>query len=251
MANARREAAGLIVEGIMNISAPRMRPGVVQARPHFKPPSRDAERAASDPRLACLDCASKKRPGPRPAPGTSSGLRPGRSPLPPSDDAFAALVRPHLHEILRVARNQLGCEHLAWEAVQEALLSLWTRRVAPPNPRAWLIRAVRFRSLHLGRTIRRRVKHEKQSGLDRREAVDDGQPARSMVAEEVQLAVRAALEALGEKHREVLTLHLMEGLTYEAIARRLDVPIGTVRSRLSRAREALIDRLAPDLDETP
>jgi RNA polymerase sigma-70 factor (ECF subfamily) len=237
MANARREAAGSIVEGIMNISAPRMRPGVVQVRLHLKPPSRDAERTAPELWLARPDYASKKRPG--------------RSPLPPSDDAFAALVRPHLHEILRVARNQLGCEHLAWEAVQEALLSLWARRVAPPNPRAWLIRAVRFRCLHLGRTIRRRVKHEKQSGLDRREAIDDGQPARSMVVEEVQLAVRAALEALGEKHRKVLTLHLMEGLTYEAIARRLDVPIGTVRSRLSRAREALIDRLAPDLDETP
>jgi len=184
-----------------------------------------------------------------PAVGESAAPQPDASPLSSSDEAFAALVRPHLPEILRVARNQLGCEHLAWEAVQEALLSLWILRVPPPNPKAWLIRAVVFRSLHLGRMIRRRLKHERRSGLSRREAVDDVQPSRSMIAEEMQHAVRAALEGLSAKHRDVVTLHLIEGLTYEAIARRLDVPIGTVRSRLSRAREALTDRLAPTLDE--
>jgi len=168
-----------------------------------------------------------------------------------SDDAFAALVRPHIREVLRVARNQLGCEHLAWEAVQEALLSLWSRQTAPPNPKAWLIRAVLFRSLHMGRTRRRRLLHERRASLMRRELIDGDPPSRLILAEEARAEVRRAIEGLEDIHREVLALRLIEGLTYKAIARRLEIPIGTVRSRVSRARDALTDRLAPDFRESP
>lgn len=175
-----------------------------------------------------------------------------RDQLPPwSDDEFTALARPHIREILRVARNQLGCEHQAWEAVQEALLSLWSQRTAPPNPKAWLLRAVLFRCLHLGRTTRRRLKHERRASLMRREMVNEDPPAHSLLAEEARVEVRTALDGLEDKHREVLTLRLIEGLSYEAIARRLDIPIGTVRSRVSRARDALADRLAPGFHELP
>ncbi len=177
--------------------------------------------------------------------------QPDGAALPPSEDDFADLVRPYLPEILKVARNQLGCEHLAWEAVQEALLSLWGSGEIPPNPKAWLIRAVVFRSLHLGRTIRRRARHERRACLIRREVDDESQPSRSVAVEEVRLEVRAALRKLKSGHREALTLHLIEGLTYDEISKRLGVPVGTVRSRLSRAREALTTYLSPDVHEAP
>lgn len=63
--------------------------------------------------------------------------------------------------------------------------------------------------------------------------------------------MRAALLKLETKHREVLTLHLIERLTYDAISERLGVPVGTVRSRLSRARDALTNHLSPGFHESP
>ena len=103
----------------------------------------------------------------------------------------------------------------------------------------------------MNRTIRRRVRHERRASLIRREADEDSPPARSIAAEEVQREVRAALMKLKTKHREVLTFHLIERLSYDAISQRLGVPVGTVRSRLSRAREALTTYLSPDFHEAP
>lgn len=245
----------------MNVSMLNARPRGHQGRSGLAPSVRDASDSTSrwDLRRRHHDWALKEGAMPRPTadrePGASAdptARRPELSNegLPSwSDDEFTALASPCIREVLRVARTQLGCEHLAWEAIQEALLSLWSQRAAPPNPKAWLIRAVIFRCLHLRRTIRRRHKHERQASLMRRELVDEGQPSRSILSEEARADVRAALEGLSDNHREALTLHLIEGLTYKAVARRLDIPIGTVRSRVSRARKALADRLAADFHE--
>ena len=81
--------------------------------------------------------------------------------------------------------------------------------------------------------------------------VRDGEPAVLEVLERRETAdsVRRALGELGYEHRAVLTLCDMQHMSYEEISKILDVPIGTVRSRLSRAREALRDRLAAVLGE--
>lgn len=176
-------------------------------------------------------------------------LHPEGSRLQDSEDAFTAIVRPLLDELVRIARRQLACDHLAWEAVQDALVGLWRRSDVPENPRAWLIRAVLFRSLHIRRTTRRRHKHEGAACCHRREAVDRDEPSNAVIITELRDEVWRALGKLNERHREVLSLHLIEGLEYEHIARRLRVPLGTVRSRLSRARDALKSRLAVDFQD--
>lgn len=163
----------------------------------------------------------------------------GEGLVPSFDERFAGIVRPVVGQLVHVARRILGSDDLAWEAVQEALLSLWLQGSPPPNPRAWLVRAVVHRSLHLGRSNRRRRQHEARACHRRAEASDQENPARLVLAEEARDALRAAVEELGDTHRLVLGLHLIEELDYESIARRLGIPIGTVRSRLSRAREAL------------
>lgn len=61
-----------------------------------------------------------------------------------------------------------------------------------------------------------------------------------------QLAVAAAMAALPPEHREVVALVLVEGLSYAEAAELLDVPVGTVTSRLARARAALQDQLGPE-----
>jgi RNA polymerase sigma-70 factor, ECF subfamily len=164
---------------------------------------------------------------------------PGEGPSPDFDDRFAGVVRPMVGYLVRVSRRILGRDDLAWEAVQEALLGLWLQDPPPVNPRAWLIRAAIHRSLHLARTDRRRRKHEARVCLGRPEANDDDDPSRLVLAEEVRGELTQALAKLGDEHRLVLTLQLIDGLDYASIARELGTPIGTVRSRLSRARKAL------------
>jgi len=67
--------------------------------------------------------------------------------------------------------------------------------------------------------------------------------ARSQIA-----SVNAAIEALSEDLRQAITLREIEGLSYEEIAEVMDCPIGTVRSRIFRARESIAARLRPLLD---
>ena len=66
---------------------------------------------------------------------------------------------------------------------------------------------------------------------------------------EVAAAVNAGLAALPDDLRQALTLREIEGLSYEEIAGLMDCPIGTVRSRIFRAREAISTRLKPMLDK--
>jgi len=73
-------------------------------------------------------------------------------------------------------------------------------------------------------------------------------PEHHLQEEEVARTVRDALEALPEDLRPAITLRELEGLSYEEIAKAMDCPIGTVRSRIFRAREAIDARLRPLLE---
>jgi RNA polymerase sigma-70 factor (ECF subfamily) len=64
-------------------------------------------------------------------------------------------------------------------------------------------------------------------------------PENSLLRRALQIEVRTALDSLSKAHREIIVLRGMEGLTYEQIARVLDCPVGTVMSRLARARTRL------------
>ena len=78
----------------------------------------------------------------------------------PSHEQFAAVVGPLQRQLVRLAKRILRCNDLDQDAVQEALLSLWLAGRLPPNPAAWLTRAVVLRSLHLNRSRIRRRTHE-------------------------------------------------------------------------------------------
>jgi RNA polymerase sigma-70 factor (ECF subfamily) len=69
-----------------------------------------------------------------------------------------------------------------------------------------------------------------------------------MASKEVAEAVNSAIAALSEDLRQAITLREIEGLSYEEIADLMGCPIGTVRSRIFRAREAIALRLRPLLD---
>jgi RNA polymerase sigma-70 factor, ECF subfamily len=162
---------------------------------------------------------------------------------------FGQATRPLLGHLVAVARRILGDEDAAWDAVQEALVSLWLIGEIPTNLRAWLGRAVIHRSLHLARSRSRRRRHEDRVRFERPEPSDRDDPSRYLEGEELGGFVRQALTRIAPQYRAVLVLHVVEQMDYEAIAAALQIPVGTVRSRLNRSRKALRDvliRIAPE-----
>ena len=80
------------------------------------------------------------------------------------------------------------------------------------------------------------------------ELTDGETPEALLASKEIAAAVNAAIEALSEDLRQAITLREIEGLSYEEISEIMNCPIGTVRSRIFRAREAIATRLRPLLD---
>jgi RNA polymerase sigma-70 factor, ECF subfamily len=80
------------------------------------------------------------------------------------------------------------------------------------------------------------------------ELTDGETPEALLASKEIAAAVNAAIEALSEDLRQAITLREIEGLSYEEIADVMNCPIGTVRSRIFRARDAIATRLRPLLD---
>ena len=80
------------------------------------------------------------------------------------------------------------------------------------------------------------------------ELTDGETPEALLASKEIAAAVNAAIEALSDDLRQAITLREIEGLSYEEIAEAMNCPIGTVRSRIFRARDAIAVRLRPLLD---
>ena len=79
---------------------------------------------------------------------------------------------------------------------------------------------------------------------------DISTPEREALTEEIQMTVKNAIEVLPDDLKIAITLRELEGLSYEEISDVMDCPIGTVRSRIFRARESIEIELAPLLDQT-
>ena len=80
------------------------------------------------------------------------------------------------------------------------------------------------------------------------ELTDGETPESVLASKEIAATVNAAIEALSDDLRQAITLREIEGLSYEEIAEAMNCPIGTVRSRIFRAREAIAERLRPHID---
>lgn len=99
----------------------------------------------------------------------------------------------------------------------------------------------------MGRSIRACSLDEKVSlddGEVEREVADDsGNPARLLERQDLQEAVQRAIDSLSAEHRTLVVLHHIEGMDLKDIARELRIPVGTVKSRLARARDELKRKL--------
>ena len=94
------------------------------------------------------------------------------------------------------------------------------------------------------------VDAEEAEGYDSGEQLRDlNTPESLLLSKEIAGTVNAAIESLPEELRSAIQLRELEGMSYEENARLMDCPIGTVRSRIFRAREAIAERLRPLVDE--
>jgi len=151
-------------------------------------------------------------------------------------------IEEHIPRLRRYARYLVGNPEMADDLVQDTLLRavdkihLWQ---PGSNMRAWL-----FSIMHNMHVTNCRKNARRPTHLAASTEVTDI-PDRSNQFERVQVTeMAAALEKLSPDHREVLLLIVIEGLAYEEAAEILEIAIGTVRSRLSRARESLRHQLS-------
>jgi RNA polymerase sigma-70 factor (ECF subfamily) len=153
-------------------------------------------------------------------------------------ESYARFVAPSIGGMLTAGRRILADEAEAWDAVQDVLIGLWRRDELPRKPRSWLIRAVVLRSLHLARSKDRRRRHENRACERRPEADHRNDPAVRIECEEFMVVVDETLQTISPDSRAVVVLRIDSEMDYAAIADSLHIPIGTVRSRLSRTRRA-------------
>jgi RNA polymerase sigma-70 factor (ECF subfamily) len=175
--------------------------------------------------------------------------------------AFGLLVAKYQRKLLRLVsrlvRDSAEAEDVTQEAFVKAYRSLagfrgdsafytWLYRIGVNTAKNWLV-------AH-GRRV------PTATEMDNTEAESYGEsdllhdtdtPERVLMSKQIAATVNAAMDELPEELRTAVTLREIEGLSYEEIAQVMDCPIGTVRSRIFRAREAIAEKLRPLLDTGP
>jgi RNA polymerase sigma factor (sigma-70 family) len=180
-------------------------------------------------------------------------VKPGAQDTAGLDDnaLFRTVVMPHIDEAYRLARWLTTNGTDAEDVVQDASLRAFRaiRSYAGGNPRAWLLSIVR----NTAYSWLRKNRPATIVSVDDLEAVElehgklderhDETPESSLIAKVDAEQLRAAIAKLPAPFRETLVLCDIEGLDYREIAEATEVPIGTVMSRLARARRRLLETL--------
>lgn len=176
--------------------------------------------------------------------------------------AFDLLVRKYQHKLTSVISRYVGdwseCQDVAQESFVRAYRALgnfrgdsafytWLYKIAINTAKNWLVSQGR-------RPPTEDVQVEDAEHLDAAVRLKDGStPERELLRQEIERTVTRAVDALPDELRQAITLREVDGLSYEEIAETMNCPIGTVRSRIFRAREAIDEQLKPLLseDDTP
>ena len=173
--------------------------------------------------------------------------------------AFDLLVRRHQHKVIgvisRYVQDWAEAQDVAQEAFIRAFRALgnfrgesafytWLYKIATNTAKNWLVSQGR-------RPPTDDVQVDDAVHLEAAARLKDAStPERELLRQEIERTVFETVEALPEELRQAITLREVEGLSYEEISERMDCPIGTVRSRIFRAREAIDHRLRPLLADS-
>jgi RNA polymerase sigma-70 factor (ECF subfamily) len=175
--------------------------------------------------------------------------------------AFEMLVVKYQRRVERLVGRMVRDSDLVQDIAQESFINAYR---ALPQFRGeaafytWLYRiAVNTAKKALGElkrdplifeSARKAGEEDDETFRPENEPSDGATPEALLASKEIAAAVNAAIDALTEDLRAAITLREIEGLSYEDIADIMNCPIGTVRSRIFRAREAIAARLRPLLD---
>ncbi|MGE0875737.1 MAG: RNA polymerase sigma factor RpoE [Burkholderiales bacterium] len=173
--------------------------------------------------------------------------------------AFGLLVEKYQRKLVRLLSRYIRDAAEVEDVAQEAFIKAYRALPAFRGESAfytWLYRiGINTAKNHLVATGRRaptstEVEAEDAEGLDEGEQLRDiNTPESVLLSKEIAATVNGAIDELPEELRTAIQLREMEGMSYEDIARIMDCPIGTVRSRIFRAREAIAVKLAPLVDK--
>lgn len=159
--------------------------------------------------------------------------------------SFEGEALPHLDSLYRYSLRLTGEPARAEDLVQETMVKAyrsWGRYESGTNIRAWLFTILRNTLISQYRRLRNQFESVDIADLEDHtifDGVQDADPKGRFFDEIVDDRVMSAVDSLQEDYREVLVLSDIEELTYEEIAQVVGVPIGTVKSRLHRARRIL------------
>lgn len=171
--------------------------------------------------------------------------------------AFDLLVIRYQHKVLKLIMRYVHDSVEAEDVAQEAFIRAYR---ALPSFRGdsafytWLYRiAINTAKNALVASRRRPIDYsiDRQDGEDhvmQARLKDPETPEGLLLTEEIQNTVNSAIENLPEDLRTAIVLRELEGLSYEEIAKAMECPVGTVRSRIFRAREAIDRKLRPIFD---
>lgn len=161
--------------------------------------------------------------------------------------AYGELVRTHQDRLFNAVMHLTGDRAEAEDIVQEAFLQAYLKLGSFQRQSAfytWLYR------IAFNNTVSRKRKKRVEDSVDRSRDAAGAEPAAAGEApgdplerQEQARQIREALAQLSDEHRSVLVLREIDGCDYDAIAQTLAINIGTVRSRLHRARLALREKL--------
>ena len=173
------------------------------------------------------------------------------------DGAFDLLVQRHHARVVRLAVRVLGERDVALDVAQEVFVKAWRALPRFEGNSRFLTWLTRIAINQCRNELRKRgtVKHTQPVSLhdpvpgteqtrDQMLPAATPEPRAMLERNETRQALRDAMAALSPEAREVLVLKEVEALSYEGIAEILTVPVGTVRSRLHRARSELRERIA-------
>jgi RNA polymerase sigma-70 factor (ECF subfamily) len=168
-----------------------------------------------------------------------------------SRHAYNELVRLHASGVLNVVYRMSGDYHLAEDAAQEAFVKAWLK-LDSYHPgtsfRSWLYRIAVNVAVDLLRKEKRVLPHQVETLV-----LEDKDPGPETITEdhERREIINAAVIDLPDACRAVLILREYEGLSYRAISEILEIPVGTVMSRLNYARKVLREKLQKFIAPNP
>jgi RNA polymerase sigma-70 factor (ECF subfamily) len=168
--------------------------------------------------------------------------------------AYGQLVTRYQDRLYNTLLHVVGSPDDALDLVQEAFVQAFLKLESFRGNAAfytWLYRIALNQAISFKRRSRpmASVEHNRETRGDE-PADPSGEPDERLLQHERVEQVHAALATLSEEHRAVLVLREIDGCCYETIAEMLDMPVGTVRSRLHRARMQLREQLKQVLEET-